>query len=314
MAANGVPERIGNEDLPALFRDADAASQQAQRTYLAFVFANLAILVAVPLLGSLGLRGLVTALLLAGSALTLWLAQRAYQKVWFGGRAMAESVKSMAWQYMMGAPPYEASDERSADARFAEDLRETLREGKALAATLGAAGEGGDEITRTMRSVRAADPEARKALYLAERLAEQRRWYAAKAGSHRRFSQRFLAAIAVLQLFGALCTFLQDRFAAWAGGAMPDLAARLGGPVGIERIAVGAVCAALASAFLSWLQLRQHQELASAYGMATHELGLAAATAARWPAEELGKLVDEAERTISREHTMWVARRNTPGR
>jgi hypothetical protein len=314
MAESAVPDRIGDEHLPALFRDADTASLRAQHTYLRFVFANLAMLILVPLLGSLGLRGLVAALLLAGSALTLWLAQRGYQKVWFGGRAMAESVKSMAWQYMTAAPPYDAADLRSTDARFAADLRETLREGKALAGTLGAAGEGGDEITPAMRAVRSADPERRKALYVAQRLEQQRRWYSAKAGTHRRHSQRLLGAIALLQLAGALCTFLQERFAAWAGGALPDLAASVGGPAGIERIAIGAVCAALASAFLSWLQLRQHQELASAYGLATHELGLAVAQAVSWPPAELGALVDEAERTISREHTMWVARRNTPGR
>ena len=71
------------------------------------------------------------------------------------------------------------------------------------------------------------------------------------------------------------------------------------------------VFATLATASIAWLQVRRHQELAQSYNLAAHELGLIAIQATHVGSDEgLSKFVADAETAISREHTMWVARRD----
>ena len=67
----------------------------------------------------------------------------------------------------------------------------------------------------------------------------------------------------------------------------------------------------LASAFIAWMEVKQHSELAQAYSVAEFDLSLV---------EERGdyvcdettfsSFVADAENAISREHTLWIARRD----
>lgn len=71
------------------------------------------------------------------------------------------------------------------------------------------------------------------------------------------------------------------------------------------------VLATGASAVLAWLQIRRHQELAQSYAVASHELALAESRARHVRSEEeLARFVGDAEAAISREHTLWIARRD----
>ena len=69
--------------------------------------------------------------------------------------------------------------------------------------------------------------------------------------------------------------------------------------------------AALASSFIAWLQVKQHQELAQSYNLASHELSfiLAQERYVRTD-EDLSNFVLDSENAISREHTLWIARRD----
>jgi hypothetical protein len=67
----------------------------------------------------------------------------------------------------------------------------------------------------------------------------------------------------------------------------------------------------LAAAAMAWLQVKRYQELAQSYLLAAHELGLIEAQSLHVHTEvELSAFVANAENAISREHTMWVARRD----
>jgi hypothetical protein len=69
--------------------------------------------------------------------------------------------------------------------------------------------------------------------------------------------------------------------------------------------------AAMATAFVAWPQVKQHESVAQAYAIATMDLGLIQEQGARIEGDEqLAAFVADAENAISREHTLWVARRD----
>lgn len=293
---------LPDADLPALYRAADRASMAAQRTYLRFVRADLALIVASAVFGSCAastveLRAVLAVLgataFVAGLILTVLLMQMRPDRLWFGGRAVAESAKTIAWRYMMGAEPYRKElTDQEADRRFSEELRKLLRDRSGVAASLGGSAAAEQQITPRMREIRSEELPTRRRIYAEARIQDQRIWYAGKACSNRLASTRWLVLVAVTQLFGA--------GAAMARIFWPDLGFDL-----------ASVLAAAAAAFLAWLQVKQHQSLAQAYGLAAHELGLIETQAGHAIAEEaFSSFVADAEAAISREHTMWVARRD----
>jgi len=65
----------------------------------------------------------------------------------------------------------------------------------------------------------------------------------------------------------------------------------------------------LASAVLGWMQIKKFNELASAYALTAHEIGLAETVIADAKTEQdFSKAVNEVELVFSREHTQWIAR------
>ena len=84
------------------------------------------------------------------------------------GRMAAESVKHVAWKYAVKADPFVA--EEGADAEFIGRLNETRKEVSDLA--LPAAGS--DQITPWMKELRTSSFESRRAIYLEQRVEDQR--------------------------------------------------------------------------------------------------------------------------------------------
>src|ERR1700690_4448063 len=102
---------IAQSDYPALFLAADSASRTAQKRHLRFTGVILGALVASAALGALSgvFPSVSKALALASTAgaaisfmLTAMRKALKPEKLWYSGRAVAESAKSMAWRYMTG--------------------------------------------------------------------------------------------------------------------------------------------------------------------------------------------------------------------
>jgi len=67
----------------------------------------------------------------------------------------------------------------------------------------------------------------------------------------------------------------------------------------------------LASALIAWVQLKQHKELAQSYSIAEVELGFIQEQGQHITTDrEFSDFVGDAENAISREHTLWIARRD----
>lgn len=283
---------------PALHTAAAAASHDGRKGHTRLVMIDLALLGVATLIG-LALQALpvpevwgrvVAAVLLAVALLAKLAARlRSYDAEWFDGRAVAETVKSASWRYAMHATPYD-SDDAAADALFTTTLRETIAARPALGGFLHTMPADGQQITPSMREWRELPFAERKQRYLAARVADQIRWYSSKAAENARQARRwfwigFLAQGAALVLAIALIE----------GPAIPDLVGGLA--------AVAAVAAA-------WTQFNRHDELSKSYGLAAQELAFLRSTIDVAPDEPaLGSAIAATEDAISREHTMWMARR-----
>jgi hypothetical protein len=293
---------MGRADYPALYIAASNASRGGQNTYKRLVQVDLSLVVAGATLGALaflvskdyaGAFAAVAAIVLLGSIVAKYVNnQRSDDKEWFDGRAVAESVKTLTWRYMMRLEPFE--DDATSDQKFIEKL-DAIREARSgLQYRVGSQDESAEQITPRMREVRKLPVEERRDLYVKERLEDQAKWYAGKSEDNRRLASRlFWAALAA--------QFVALALAVWRV-AYPISALSLVGPL-----------LALAAAFTAWTQLGRNDELRQSYALANQELLSIKALANTVETEQdLAKIVSDGEGAISREHTMWIAKRGKP--
>lgn len=297
-----MAEPVTDFDLPALYQASDRASIDAQRTYLRLAAVDLGLIVVGGLFGAFALEDLsdrrilaiVSASLLALSLVTT-IAIRTLRKEqsWYEGRAVAESVKTLSWRYMTKSEPYSSSlAEAEADQKFATDLWAILQLCHDVASEIGGELGTGPQITRRMRDFRAQDTAVRRTEYLKDRIDDQRQWYASKASVNQTARETWLWRMMAAQ-FGAMIFAIV--IVAW-----PD-----------TDLALPGALAALAAACWGWLQLKQHQELSKSYAIAAQELGLIAERAQYIDTDDdLSSFVTDAENAVSREHTLWLARRD----
>jgi len=289
-------------DLPALYRAADTASVKAQGAYLRLMMADLSLLVTGSLLTAFApensdvnkvMLAIGAFLLAAGAIITLVLSQKTYKKRWYGGRAAAESVKTLAWRYMMCSEPFERGlPSAEADRLFVQSLHDVLRESEYLAVSFKESIRVEPQITEHMRAVRKSSLAERTQLYLEDRVRDQRTWYSKKSSANARNEVRLFVAVAVAQLLAILAAIVMV--------VNPD-----------SWINPTGVFATVAAACLAWLQLKQHEDLAQSYAVAAHELGLIAEQARYAKSErDFAVFVADSESAISREHTLWLARRD----
>lgn len=293
---------LGERDYPSMFGAADSASSSAQRRYLlATKGALFLLLLGAALDATAGLAAscrvvfsVTGAVFFAMSlALNVYMKVAKLEKTWYGGRAVAESVKSLSWRYVMGADPFPLADDAAqVDRKFIDDLASIVKERKDL--MFGFGGEATDmpQISHRMRDLRCSTFQDRKAAYIEGRVKDQRRWYGGHAKGNRVSEEKYFVLVIMSQLL-AVCSSLSD--VRW-----PDAKVRLTG-----------FFAATASVFIAWLQVKQHRELAQAYSVAEFDLSLVEERGRHVADQDLlASFVADAENAISREHTLWIARRD----
>lgn len=299
---NDGGRKFAKSDYPALFLAADRASTEAQCKYARLMRSTLVLLVigaglaaASPVFDSAKPAfALASAICLSLSlAVTTYLKTQKVEQLWYGGRAVAESAKSMTWRYMSGTDPYFVGlPPAEGDRKFVSDLESIIKERKQLAFGFGGEFAERPQISVPMRAVRSASLEERRSTYLAERIADQRRWYGDQARVNRAARNRYLNLIIAGQFLAVIAAIALVRW--------PDAKIKLTG-----------LFTSLATALIAWLQVRQHKELAQSYSIAEVELGFIQERAQYVTNDrELSDFVGDAENAISREHTLWIARRD----
>jgi hypothetical protein len=286
-------------ELPSVFVAADHSSRSQQRLSLWLRRIQLLTLVVAAALGAVAIRtGSVewgpllagVAFVVAGLIETTILTVQP-ERGWYGGRAVAESVKTLAWRYAVAGEPFGRSErgEGDADALLVERVKQIVDEFREIG-VLPVIGPT-EEITGWMRSLRARPLPDRRESYHRGRIDDQRAWYARRARWNHRRSLSWSIAMLAIQSLGL-------------GGAL------LKGTGVIDFDALGILAAAAASV-LAWLQIKQHATLAQSYSHAAHELSAIEALIDSVRSEaEWGRFVNDAENAISREHTAWRAHRS----
>ena len=296
----GLPV-VTDLDLPVLFRSTGKASGRAQTSYTRLIAADLALMIISAMLGALsvGSGPAKSTLAVASGAmmavsliLTGVLGTRRPEKKWYGGRAIAESVKTLAWRYMVGAEPYGVSvPEATVDKKFLATLEDILKERKEFQWEIDDVVSKQPEITERMQEIRKLSLEERKAVYSKYRVNNQLEWYSRKAAKSRAREVVWFWSIIAAQALAFIAAMVRIGF--------PSSPLNLTG-----------VFSALAAAFLSWLQTKRYQELAQSYAVAAYELGLIAEQARHVQTDEaFSAFVVGAENAMSREHTLWSAKR-----
>jgi hypothetical protein len=296
--ASALGPRLSDGDLSALYRDADAASLKAQRLFFRATTAALALSVVAAAFGAVesSWAGYGAALAFVGAlAATVLLLRNNPERAWYDGRAVAESAKTLAWQYAVGGGDFPRTEaelgsdaERAAQRRLVDALAHVRRGlGDVAPVPQGPI----EHLTQSMQDLRASDLSVRCSVYLSDRIADQTDWYAQRSRTFDLRRVRWGVASASLQAAGVLAAF-----------------AKAADMVHLDLLGVAATAAVAAG---GWLRAKDYSELSRAYAVAASELGdvrvslIAARDEAEWAVA-----VRDAESAISREHTRWAARKH----
>jgi hypothetical protein len=143
-----------------------------------------------------------------------------------------------------------------------------------------------------MSAMRSSPHAERSATYLQDRVQDQQNWYSTKAKACRRSAQVWrwlLIGVDALAVLLGLLRALEVFDVNWLG-----------------------VLAAAAAGIAAWQQVRNHASLSEAYSVTSHEVAIVSETVEQADGNEevWAEIVHNAEAAFSREHTLWLARRN----
>lgn len=284
---------MDESDFPALHEAADAASKRAQTSFYVALATYLSCLVVTAVVSVIDcteawfylLQGCV---LLLSLSITVYLAYTKPQKAWYAARALAESVKTVSWRYMMRAEPYQDGEAKS---HFLAGLKKIFDANKqASAAAIEMSGT--CQITGRMNEIRSKSLQERKDIYVKQRIDDQLDWYRRKARLNNKQAKVWFGIMIGANAVALALAFSRVLF--------------------VDAVYWPTeIFVALAGAGMTWLQAKRFQELAASYALTTHEISfLKEAIPETASEDDFSRYVGDAENAFSREHTQWQARRD----
>lgn len=284
-------------DFPALYNAADSASLAAQSNYFNALKYYLYLLVTAAIVAfcwSQNVYGAIAsaALFLITLGILVFLKVKKPEDIWYNGRAVAESVKTRTWRWIMKAEPFnEEVSEEQAQRELLSDLKAILDQNRSLSGALEWMPDLGEAISSKMVAIRALPWQERLSIYKRDRIDNQSTWYSKKSQFNKKRAKHWFIASIILHSV-----------------AVVMLLYRIKEPVTALPIEV---VAAAASAVLTWVQAKKHNELNSSYSLAAHEIVLIKGESVSVQDEaHLSEFIINSESAFSREHTQWVAHKN----
>jgi SMODS and SLOG-associating 2TM effector domain 1/SMODS and SLOG-associating 2TM effector domain 3 len=281
---------------PELRDAADRASSSAQKKFMWFQRLQLvALVIAAALAGwspvtehqrkSIAIFTFVA--MGIGLAFSLALQFGEFDDHWFRCRAYAENMKSAAWKFAM--TPEQLSS--NAESLYLEEMENLRRRLPGEDAAILRYGHPGPSITDTMRAVQALDLGGRTSLYKKYRVEDQVKWYSDNSKSNQDRETFWYWVIFASQAVGVILAGLQISYSA-------------------RYNSVGLVAAG-ASAFVAWLRVKRFSDLSITYAVAARDLRMICDQNRAIESEKaFSEFVTATEAAISREHSMWLARRD----
>lgn len=287
---------MDEEDFPALYNSADSASLKAQSAYFNALKLYLFLLVLAALVSFTYPADVYAAigsasLFLVTLGIIIWLKVQKPEDIWYNGRAVAESVKTRTWRWVMKAEPYDKDvSEEQAKREFLNDLKAILDQNRSLSHFLEWTPGLGEAISQKMIAIRSNPWAERLETYIKGRIDNQSHWYSKKSQLNKRLAKRWFVVSILLHSLAILLLLYRIKEPA----SSPP----------IEVIATAA------SAVLTWVQAKKHNELTSSYALAAHEIVLIKGESVSVKEEShLSEFIINSESAFSREHTQWTARK-----
>jgi hypothetical protein len=284
-----------NSEYPALFVSADGASNTAQRRFLTITKVEYSLLVVAAVL-TMNLStepAYLIANAMVFGILVLFLLFRSVKALdqnWYSARAIAESVKTLTWRYMMKSAPFGGSD-HDADKEFQTLLRSILSANTRAAEVLSLGQQThGEEVTTFMRRIRSLPLEERAKFYSFNRVDEQHKWYLRKTDDNTKAFKGFIGLLIGIYSVAGISTLAKIVYPTFAYYPTEPLIA-------------------LAGTILGWIQIKKFNELGAAYALTAREISLIKIGQSYTTSEaKFSEYVTDAEMAFSREHTQWIAR------
>ena len=289
------------KDFPSYFQASDNASKQAQSNYINIIRIDLISMIIASAMtiynyqqveSKLYVYVISGVLLLASLILTIILKSKQYEDTWYQGRALAESCKTLTWRFVTCSEYFEENlTDIEARERFIDRIKELSNEFKGLSKIMNSKTLNLPIVTDKMIELRKLGMFDRKQNYIQNRVEDQKKWYSNKA------------------------EFNKSKYNFWFGIIIASQAIALVSVIFLIKFPKNdynfiGLFTTIASSAISWLQLKQHQELKQAYTTATQELNFIVELSAKVnTSDELSKFVLDSENAISREHTLWLAQR-----
>lgn len=289
-------EELKNQDFPALYRSADALSLRSQKLFFNVLRMDLLCLIIAAVLSLFsthhwGVAASQIVVLLTALSCSAFLFGKRPDKHWYAGRAVAESVKTTTWRFIMRAEPFGSNNEssrrefRTKLKAIHEQNEDTVR---ALTESLDS-----PQVTPAMESAREMTLHERIEVYDRLRIGEQRSWYAGKARFNNNRATLFFWLLIGANSIAVVLAVLRIKF--------------FSSPLWPTDIFV-----ALAACLLSWMQAKKYSELSASYALAANEIGIIHEELKEIRTESrFSNFIGDAENAFSREHTQWIARKDT---
>lgn len=280
---------------PEMHKLADDASNRAQSVYLWLNIVQIILLCAAALISGVNpLRAdnqrevAVLVCVVMFVSLGVWMALQVgrFEVRWFKCRAFAENSKSVVWKYVM-AEPYGCEPKELLFLKEWQSLKERLPE---LQREFAIAASSIDLVTPWMREISALPIKDKADCYRRLRLNDQLKWYAGNSAKNRARQSAWFWTIFALQ-----CVII----------AIACIQAYLLWKVNLVGFTVSAV-----AGMLAWTQTKRFSDLATTYAIAAEDLTEIATKYSIVETQDmLNAMVGDVEDAVSREHSMWLARR-----
>jgi hypothetical protein len=290
---------MNNNDFPALFKCADESSNDYQKLFLRLIIAEYITLLIAAVLSMELFKGaaffvIYAFIFVVGLGVLLMRALRKPEQDWYRCRALAESVKTLSWRYMMHAAPFQASElgEQMPRNEFRNQLHSIFDTNRSTAEKIKSDWSANDQITTKMAEVRALPLNERMNFYVKYRIDDQGVWYSKKAKANRNAAICWVWVAVVAYLLAIALALSRIAYPTWEHWP-------------IEPVIV------FAASIIGWIQIKKFNELTAAYTVATHEIGMIKPLRENVTTEvEFSEFINDAEMAFSREHTLWIARQS----
>jgi hypothetical protein len=283
-------------EYPAIYKAASELSAESQKEYLFLLKTEYLLLIFSALLAmNFSNNGMYHAfsafVIIVAVALLLIRQLKKPDQQWYKCRALAESLKTSTWRYMMRADPFGDVDNiTTVRNEICTFFRRILEANKQIGEKITGLNSTFEQITQSMENNRKLSWQDRKQLYLEKRIIEQQEWYRSKANYNKRCHKYWLNSCVVIYILALFSVLTRIVYPQWYYL-----------PTGVLLV--------VASAIVGWLQIKKFNELSAAYTLTAHEISLIKTSIQSIEDEQsLSDFVNDAEHAFSREHTQWAAR------